>query len=288
MIATTFDYESPATVDEAVRLLARTPDAKVLAGGHSLLPLMKLGLAQPSALIDIGRIKALRDIRVASDAITIGALASHQSIADHPAIRERLTALSEAAGSVGDLQVRVRGTIGGSLAHADPAADEPAAILAFDASLTAVGPGGERTIAAADFFKGTFETALGPGEILTAIRIPTPPPKTGSAYVYFPHPASRFAIAGAAAVITLGGDARISRAAVGITGVSTAPFRAASLERALQGASTDATGIAKAADRVTEGVTALEDLTASSEFRLHLATVYARRALENAIGRART
>jgi carbon-monoxide dehydrogenase medium subunit len=288
VITAPFDYESPTTVEEAVRLLSRTPEAKVLAGGHSLLPLMKLGLAQPAALIDIGRIQALREIRVDADAITVGALATHQSIADNPAIRERLAALAEAAGSVGDLQVRARGTIGGSLAHADPAADEPAPTLAFGATFTAVGPAGERSIAATDFFKDTFETALRPGEILTAIRIPLPPARSGSAYEHFPHPASRFAVVGVAAAVTLGADGTVARAAIAVTGAASAPFRATNVERTLQGTRADAAAIGKAAQQAAENVKALEDLAASAEFRSYLITVYTRRALQRAIERART
>jgi carbon-monoxide dehydrogenase medium subunit len=287
MITTSFNYESPTTVEEAVRLLSRASEAKVLAGGHSLLPLMKIGLAQPATLVDLGRIQLLREIRAGADEVTIGALATHQAVADNAAIRERLTALAEAAGSVGDLQVRSRGTIGGSMAHADPAADEPAAVLAFDATLTAVGAGGVRSIAARDFFKGTFETALGPGEILTAVRVPLPQPRTGSAYAYFPHPASRFAIVGVAAVVTVR-DGKVSRAALGVTGAASAPYRATSAERALIGSAGDSAAVAKASSLAAEGVDTLADLTASSEFRSHLVIVYARRALERAIERART
>ena len=287
MISTSFDYESPTTLEEAVRLLARTRDARVLAGGHSLLPLMKLGLAQPRALVDLGRIKALREIRASGDTITIGALATHQSIADHATIRERLTALAEAAAWVGDLQVRGRGTIGGSLAHADQAADEPAPTLAFDATVRAIGPKGERLIPARDFFKSTFETALGPGEILAEVRFPAPPARTGSAYAKFPHPASRFAIVGIAAVVTLGKDGKIERAAIGVTGASATPFRATGAEKALAGTRGEPKDLDAAAPNAAQGVTTLADLVASSEYRSHLITVYARRALERALERAR-
>jgi carbon-monoxide dehydrogenase medium subunit len=163
MITHPFTYQSPATVDEAVRQLAKSGEAKVIAGWHSLLPLMKLGLAQPDMLVDLGRIAALREIRTEADgAIVVGALATHRDITRNETIRAKLTALAEAAGAVGDLQVRARGTIGGSLAHADPAADEPAPTLAFEAIIRAVGPKGRRDIGARDYFKGTFETALAP------------------------------------------------------------------------------------------------------------------------------
>lgn len=286
MISAPFDYQAPRTLEEAIALLAKSRDAKVLAGGHSLLPLMKLGLAQPTTLVDIGRIAALRGIKVDGE-IAIGALATHQAVADHPRVRERLAALAEAAAAVGDLQVRGRGTIGGSLAHADPAADEPAAVLAFDATLRAVGPQGERLIPARDFFTGTFETALRAGEILAEVRFPAPPARTGSAYAKFPHPASRFAVVGVAAVVTLGKDGTVERAAIGVTGAAAAPFRAAAAEKALVGTKGDAAAIALAAAKAAEGVKALADLVASSEFRRHLLAVYAKRALERALEAAR-
>lgn len=287
MIGTKFDYESPKTIEEAVRLLVRAPEAKVLAGGHSLIPLMKLGLAQPKTLVDLGRIAALREIRATGDTLTIGALATHEAVAEHETIRERLAALAEAAASVGDIQVRSRGTLGGSLAHADPAADEPAPVLAFDATLVVVGPGGTREIASRDFFTGTFETALGPGEILTAITIPLPKAKTGSAYAHFEHPASRFALVGVAAAIALGADGTVARAAIAVTGAAAAPYRASAAEKAIAGTKADAAAVAKAAGAAAQGVQTLGDLTASSEFRSHLVTVYARRALERAMERAR-
>ena len=279
MISFDFDYQRPTTVEEAVKALGRAKDAKVLAGGHSLLPLMKLGLAQPGTLIDIGRIAALRDIAIGDGEVRIGALATHEQVATDQQIRDRLGALADAAASVGDVQVRARATIGGSLAHADPAADEPAAILAFDATLKAIGPKGQRTIEAADFFKGTFETALAADELLTEIRIALPPAHTGSAYQFFPHPASRFAVVGVAAVITRGANANIAKAAIAVTGASPTPFRATAAETALHGTNGDAAAIAKAADVAAQGIDALDDLSASAEYREHLVTVYAKRAI---------
>jgi len=286
VISTPFDYRSATTLEEAVRLLGASPETKVLAGGHSLLPLLKLGLTQPTMLVDIGGIAALRGVAHGAE-ISIGALTTHQAIADDPVCRERLAALSEAAASVGDLQVRGRGTIGGSLAHADPAADEPAPTLAFDATLRAVGPAGERIIPARDFFTGPLETALKRGEILAAVRFPIPPERTGSAYAKSPHPASGFAAVGVAAVVTLGKDGRVERAAIGVTGAAETPFRATAAERALVGSKADAKAIAAAAAKAAEGVKALSDLVASSEFRRHLLTVYAKRALFLALERAR-
>ena len=187
---------------------------------------------------------------------------------------------------MGDVQVRSRGTLGGSLAHADPAADETAAVLAFDATLTAVGPKGERTIKATDFFKGTFETALAPNEILTEIRIPSPAAKTGSAYAAFPHPASGFAVVGVAAVMTRGTDGSVTKAAIAVTGAAAMPFRAIAAEQALQGTRGDAAAVAKAAAAAATGLAALDDLAASARFRTHLLRVFATRAINQALERA--
>lgn len=287
MISASFDHQAPKTLAEAVKLLAKSPEAKVLAGGHSLLPLIKLGLAQPKTLIDIGRIAALRGITRTGDAVTIGALTTHQAVADDKGSLATLRALAEAAAAVGDLQVRARGTLGGSLAHADPASDEQAAVLAFDATLRLVGPRGERVVKAREFFRGAFETALAPSEILAEIHVASPGARSGSAYEKFPHPASGFAVVGVAAVVTLDKDGTVERAALGVTGASEAPYRAAAAEKALAGTKGDAAAIASAAAKAAEGVTALADLVASSEFRRHLLTVYAKRAIERALAAAR-
>ncbi len=287
MITHPFAYEAPTSIDDAVKALGRSPDAKLLAGGHSLIPLMKLGLAEPELIVDIRRIVGLREIKSENGAVVVGALATHRSIADNAAIGKTLTALAEAAGAVGDLQVRSRGTIGGSLAHADPAADEPAPTLAFDATIRVIGPKGRRDIPAREFFKGTFETALGPNEIIVEIRFAAPAGRSGSAYAKFAHPASGFAIVGVAAVVAIKGDGTVERAAIGVTGAAAGPFRATAAERALAGTRGDASAIAAAAAKATDGVTTLSDLTASSEFRQHLVTVYARQALERATLRAR-
>lgn len=285
MISYSFQYKRPASVKDAVRELA-TADAKVLAGGHSLIPLMKLGLAQPATLVDIGGIAELRQIRAQGNETRIGALATHDAVASDATVKRTLRALAEAAEKVGDVQVRSRGTIGGSLAHADPGADEQAAILAFDATLVAAGPKGERTIPSASFFKGTFETALARDEILTEIRIANPPARTGSAYAVFPHPASGFAVVGVAAVVTRAGDGTVAKAAIAVTGASARPFRAAAAEKALAGTKGDAAAVAKAARVAAEGHDALSDLAASARFRVHLVDVFARRAIEEALERA--
>ncbi|OLC10552.1 MAG: carbon monoxide dehydrogenase [Chloroflexi bacterium 13_1_40CM_67_9] len=288
MITHPFTYQAPTTIEEAVRALGGTGEAKVIAGGHSLLPLMKLGLAQPEMLVDLRRIASLGEIRTEADGtIAIGALATHRVITHDQTVRAKITALAEAASEVGDLQVRARGTIGGSLAHADPAADEPAPTIAFDATIRAIGPKGPRDIRARDYFKGTFETALAANEILTEIRFPAQPARTGSAYAKFAHPASRFAVTGVAAVVTIKSDGSVERAALGVTGAAAAVYRATEAERALIGTKGDAKAIAAAAAKAADGVTALSDLVASSEYRKHLVTVYARRAIERAIERAR-
>jgi aerobic carbon-monoxide dehydrogenase medium subunit len=287
MITQTFTFESPATIEDAVASLGRSPQAKVIAGGHSLIPLIKLGLAEPKQLIDLRRIRQLRDIRSEDGGIIVGALATHRSIADHAAIGKTLTALAEAAAAVGDLQVRSRGTIGGSLAHADPAADEPAPTLAFDATIRVIGPKGRRDIPAREFFKGPFETALAPNEIVIEVRFPASAGRSGSAYAKFAHPASGFAIVGVAAVATLKGDGSVERAAIAVTGAAPSPFRATAAERAIVGTRGDANAVVAAAAKAADGVDAMSDLVASAEFRRHLVTVYTRRALERAIEHAR-
>jgi carbon-monoxide dehydrogenase medium subunit len=288
MITHPFTYQAPATVEDAVQQLGKGGDAKVIAGGHSLLPLMKLGLAQPDTLIDLRRIASLREIRTDSDGtIVVGALATHRDIAHDETVRAKLTALSDAAGEVGDLQVRARGTIGGSLAHADSAADEPAPTLAYDATIRAIGPKGRRDIKARDYFKGTFETALAADEIIVEVRFPAPAGRTGGAYAKFAHPASGFAVTGVAAVVTITSDGSIERAAIGVAGAAAAAYRATAAEKALTGTKGDAKAIADAAGKAADGITALADLAASAEYRKQLVTVYTKRAIERAIQRAR-
>jgi aerobic carbon-monoxide dehydrogenase medium subunit len=288
MITHSFAYQAPATIEEAVKQLGQGGDAKVIAGGHSLLPLMKLGLAQPETIVDLRRIASLREIRTEADGtIVVGALATHRDITHDKAVRTKLAALADAAGEVGDLQVRARGTIGGSLAHADSAADEPAPALAYDAIIRAIGPKGQRDIRARDYFKGTFETALAPDEIITEIRFPAPAGRTSGAYAKFAHPASGFAVTGVAAVVTVKPDGTIERAAIGVAGAAAAAYRATEAERALTGTKGDAKAIAAAAAKAADGITALSDLAASSEYRKHLVTVYAKRAIERAMERAK-
>jgi len=288
MITHPFTYQAPSTIEEAVRELGRNGESKVIAGGHSLLPLMKLGLAQPEALIDLRRIASLREIRTEDDGtIAVGALTTHRDIAADPTVRAKLPALAEAAGAVGDLQVRARGTIGGSLAHADPAADEPAPTLAYGATIRAIGPKGRRDIKVGDYFKGMFETALAENEIIAEIRFPAAAARTGSAYAKFAHPASGFAITGVAAVVTLTSEGIVERAAIGVTGAAAAAYRATAAEKALAGTNGNAKAIAAAAAKAADGITALSDLAASSDYRKHLVTVFAKRAIERALSRAK-
>lgn len=286
MFPAKFDYHAPTSLDEAIKLLDQgNGDVKVLAGGHSLLPLMKLRLAQPSALVDITRIEGLSGIRVEGDTVVIGALTTHEMLESSPELRQQLPIISECASVIGDLQVRNRGTIGGSLAHADPAGDLPAVVLALDAEIVARGPRGERTIKAADFFVDMLTSALEPNEILTQIRIPTLPPHTGTAYLKFDHPASHYALCGVAAVLTIQ-NGTVADARVGITGVGPKAYRASGVEAALKGQPANAETFARAAEKAAEGVDPLDDLHASSEYRAHLARVFTRRALEKAASRA--
>ncbi|PYP89299.1 MAG: carbon monoxide dehydrogenase [Blastocatellia bacterium AA13] len=280
MIPAQFDYIAPTTLDEAVALLSQhADDAKVLAGGHSLIPAMKLRLAQPQLLVDIGRIKGLSYIREEGGQIRIGAMTTHYQIESSARLREICPLLPEAAGQIGDVQVRNKGTIGGSLAHSDPAADWPAAALALDAELRAVSSKGERGIKAADFFVDLFTTALEQGEILSEIRIPIPKARTGQAYLKAAQPASGFAVVGVAVSLVRDAAGKCEAAAVGITGVASKAYRAAAVEKALAGASLDEKMIAAAAAHATDGIDANGDLYASAQYRKHLAAVYARRAI---------
>lgn len=279
-----FDYHSPASVQEAISLLGRLKDdAKVLAGGHSLLPMMKLRLAQPKHLIDLRKVPGLSGIKEDGGAIAIGALTTHYAVESSSLLKQKCPLLSETAGTIGDPQVRNMGTIGGSLAHADPAADYPAAVIALGAELVAEGPKGKRTIKVDDFFKGLLTTALQPQEILVEIRIPSWPAGTGMAYMKFPHPASRFAVVGVAALVTADGK----KVGVGITGAGTKAVRAKGVEAALAGKTLDAATIKAAAEKAADGVDVQADLQGSVEYKTHILKVYCRRALEAALSRAK-
>jgi carbon-monoxide dehydrogenase medium subunit len=288
MYPASFEYHRAATVEEAVGLLTRyKDDAKLLAGGHSLIPMMRFRLAQPKHLIDIGRVSGLSGIREEGGHFVVGALTTHFAVESSAAVRQKCAMLSEAAALIGDPQVRNYGTVGGSVAHADPAADWPAIVLALGAEMKAVGPRGARTIKADDFFKDLFTTALGPDEVLTEIRIPTGG-HGGAAYVKHPHPASRFAVCGVAAAIGLDAGGKCTVARVGITGVGSHAVRAKGVEAALTGKTLDQSTIAAASQKAAEGIDINADLQGSVEYKAHLTQVYTRRALERAVERAKS
>jgi len=275
-----FDYQRPTTIEEAVALLAKHgDDAKLLAGGHSLIPAMKLRLARPKVVVDIARIATLSGLSETGGRLTIGALTTHRAVESSAVLKARCPLLPETASVIGDVQVRNKGTIGGSLAHADPAADYPAAILALDAEIDVAGPLGRRTIRAADFFVDLLQTALAPDEIIIAIRVPATPPTV--AYVKTDQKASGFALAGVAVVAGPDGIR------IGVTGVAAKAYRATAAEQALAGQrSPRAEAIAQAAARAADGVDPLNDIHASAAFRAHLAQVNTRRAIEKALSRA--
>ncbi|HLZ68527.1 MAG TPA: xanthine dehydrogenase family protein subunit M [Dehalococcoidia bacterium] len=286
MIPSAFEYHSPTSVEDAIGLLGQFgDDAKLLAGGHSLIPLMKLRLAAPEHLIDLGRVQGLSYIRDEGGTIAIGAMTTHSAVSSSELLRSRLAVLAESAASIGDVQVRNRGTIGGSLAHADPGADLPGVMLALNADLAARGAGGTRTIAAPEFFTGLLSTALEPNEVLTEIRIPTLPANSGSIYLKFANQASGYAIVGIAAIVTLSGG-NVSDVRVGVSGVGETASRATGTEQALRGQPATAEAVKRAAQRAADGIEPLGDIHASAEYRSHLVRVFAERALNAAIARA--
>ena len=287
MYPASFEYHRAASVEEAVSLLTRyKDDAKLLAGGHSLIPMMKLRLAQPKHLIDIGRVGGLSGIKEEGGHFTIGALTTHYAVESNAAIHKKCPMLSEAAALIGDPQVRNYGTVGGSVAHSDPAADWPAIMLALGAEFKAVGPKGARTVKADDFFKDLFTTALHADEVLTEIHIPTGG-HGGAAYMKHPHPASRFAVCGVAASVSLDGSGKCTAARVGVTGVGSHAVRAKGVEAALTGHTLDAATIQAASQKAADGIEINADLQGSVEYKAHLTRVYTRRALEKAVERAK-
>ena len=273
MIPASFEYERAESVDHALELLGQNGgDAKLLAGGHSLLPLMKLRLAQPGMLIDIGRLSDLSYVREDGDRVAIGALTCHEDVSRNDVLKADCPIVPHAAGEVGDPQVRHFGTIGGSIAHGDPASDLPSVMLALDAEFVIRGPGGERTAAAADFFTGLFEVALSPQEMLTEIRVP----KTGGAgwsYQKFHHRAQDWAVVGVAAVASNGG------AHIALTTMGETPLRAHAVEEALASGA----DLATAAQQADQGTSPPSDPFGSAEYRRDLAKILTRRALEEAL-----
>ena len=288
MYAANFDYYRPTSIAETGALLKQHPGSKLLAGGHSLIPLLKLRLAAPPALIDIGHIAALRGVTVKDGMVSIGALTTHAELAASNVVREKSPALAEAAQLVGDPAVRNRGTIGGNVAHADPASDLPTVLLALGARFAVVGASGTRTIEADAFFQGMMATALGDHDLLTTIEIPERTAGQGMAYVKFAHPASRYAVIGVAATVNVKGGT-CSSAAVAVGGLVPRPTRAASVERAIAGQPLSADAIAKAASQVSRdlGTDILGDVYASADYRKAVAQVWVKRALAAAAGRAR-
>lgn len=285
MIPASFEYAAPTSVDEAVDLLAQhEDDAKLLAGGHSLLPLMKLRLAVPGLLVDLGRIPDLTYIRDAGDHLAIGAMTTHYAINSSELVRERVPLLAQAAGMVGDMQVRNRGTIGGSIAHADPASDLPSVVTALRATIVARGPEGERTIGVDDFFQDIWTSALDPAEVVTEVRVPYPSGRAAGAYEKFRQRASDWAIVGVAVQLSRSNGA-IDNASVVLTNVGPTPIRATTVEQALQGRAADATGMQDVAQHASDGINPSAELRASTEYKQHLARVLTQRALEQALSR---
>jgi aerobic carbon-monoxide dehydrogenase medium subunit len=282
MIPISFDYEVAESVDHAIELLGQHGDeAKLLAGGHSLLPIMKLRLAAPAVLVDLGRISDLNYVRDEGDHIAIGAMTRHTDVEHDATLREHCGLLPYTASYVGDPQVRHRGTIGGSISHGDAASDLPSALLALEGTFAIRGPGGERTVAAGDFFQDYLQTDLAPDEVLTEIRVPKLGSNSGWSYKKFNRRAQDWAVVGVAAVVERS-NGTISSARIGLTNMGSTPLRASSAEGALSGA--DASSVAEATQNADEGASPSSDIAGSAEYRRHLARVLTRRAVEEALG----
>jgi carbon-monoxide dehydrogenase medium subunit len=287
MIPAAFDYRPVGSVEEAIALLQQHGDeAKLLAGGQSLIPTMKLRLAQPGVLVDLGRIPGLSYIRQENAAVAIGAMTTYTALGRSDLLRQHFAILLDALSVLADRQVRNRGTLGGSMAHADPAADLTAVVLALKGTLVAQGPSGTRTMTADDFFVETFATALQPDEIITEIRLPLPSAHTGSAYLKLENKASHYAVVGCAAIITLDGDGTCSSASIAITGASTKPTRARAVEAALASKKLDETTLAGAASHAADGLELVGDIHGSQAYRGQMCTIMTRRAIVKAAERA--
>ncbi len=290
MIPAAFDYARPASVDEALKLVAANPEAKVLAGGQSLIPLMKFRLSTPPMLIDLGGVEELTQIRRTDDGWRVGALTTYRQILDDAELCTAYPLLAEAVDGIADAQVRNRGTVGGSIAHCDPSSDLPAVALALDATVELRSASGERRIAVADFLRGPFETHLAPDEIVVAIDIPHLPRGAGTAWLALEQAASGYSIVGVAAVLAdvhgVYGSAKLNHLRVAITGIGDHPYRATAVEAALEGTDCNAADVAGAASKACEGQAVMSDIHADAEYRTALASVYVRRALERARARA--
>ena len=284
MIPAAFGYQRPSTLDDALRIIAADGGAKVLAGGQSLLPLLKLRLGSAETLVDIGRLAELKGVRQLADGrLAVRAMTTYRELAESPARDYGL--LRDALPGIGDTQVRNRGTVGGSIAHADPASDLPACLLALDAELVARSSKGERTIPIDGFFEGPFQTTLAANEILTEIRLPGPRDDAGSAYVSLEQAASGYAMVGVAAVVFVGGDRKIVGANVAITGVGDHAYRARAVEAALAGGDGSTSSIEAAASHATDGIDVVGDIHADAAYRTAMAAVHTRRAIEAALAR---
>ena len=286
MYPAAFEYHTPGSVQEALGLLGKLDDAKILAGGHSLVPMMKLRLAQPKHLIDLRKMPGLSGIKEEGSTIVIGAMTTHWEVESSKLLQAKCAVLSDTAKIIGDPAVRNKGTIGGSLAHADPAADMPATVIALGAEFVCQGAKGKRTVKVDDWFQGLMATALGEDELLVEIRVPALTPGIGSAYMKFAHPASRFAIVGAAAVVTVDKQGTCTKAGVGITGAGTKAVRAKGVEAGIVGKRLDAATIEAAAQKAADGIDVQADLQGSVEYKSHLCRVFARRAIEAAAKKA--
>lgn len=284
MIPTNFEYFAPSTIEDALGLLGKYgEECKILSGGQSLIPILKLRLAAPGAVIDIGRISELGQIKVEDATIRIGANVTHAEIAGSKELLDACPLLVETAGQIGDQQVRNRGTIGGSLTHADPAADWPAAILALEAEIVVRSRVGERAIRSQDFFVDLLTSAVSPNEIVTEIRIPRPAQPRAAAYLKVPQAASGFAVVGIAVQLTLDNDL-CEAARIGVTGLAPKAFRAATTEALLLGKQLDELAVSTAASKAdADASDAMEDIHASGEYRRHLTRIYARRAIQKAV-----
>jgi carbon-monoxide dehydrogenase medium subunit len=278
MIPAAFDYKAPTSLDEAVRLLASAgDDAKIIAGGQSLLPVLKLRLAAPELVIDLGKIDSLKGIRDDGDAIVIGAMTPHFKVLGDPLVAEHASLIARCVETVADPQVRHRGTFGGACAHADPAGDITAPALALDAEFVIVGPGGQRRVAAADFFQDLFTTAVGDDEILVEVRVPKYT-GWGSAYEKFVRVAQQWAIAGVAAAVRTDGDT-IAEARIALTNMGPTPIRARSAEEALVGVAVEPDAVAGALSSIADGTSPPTDVNGDPEYRRHLVSILGRRAV---------
>ncbi|TDW75666.1 FAD binding domain-containing protein [Kribbella pratensis] len=284
MIPAPFEYFAPATIDEALGLLREHSDAKVLAGGQSLMPALRLRLAAPDTIVDLAKIDELRGVRDDGDVLVIGAMTPHSVVQSSPVVNEHARLISLATATVGDPQIRHRGTFGGSLAHADPAADLPAVAVALDASFVIAGPDGRRTVSAADFFQGVFSTALGEDELLVEVRVPKYT-GWGAHYEKFNRVAQAWSIVSVAAAVRLDGDS-IAEARVALGNMGSTPVRATAVEQALVGGPATADAVREAAARAADGTSPVTDLNGDADYRRHLATVLTRRAVLAAAGTA--